>query len=554
MPSASVPPPAAKVLTADAETDPESWLKVACILVILFSVAQVLVFSFGRDQSIYGVIAEGMLEGKVPYRDLWDFKPPGIFFIYAASFALFGKTMLAPRLIEVGMLIGAVLGLRRLGGVLFDSQTSGLIAGAVYALVHAQMDFWHTGQPESFAGPLSIYALVMTTHEWPRRQEALVWTAIGVLFGAAFVLKPPFGGGAVACAYFLMARRRQDGRSWPSSLAPFLLIGVGSLAPLLGTLIWFQISGGLPALSWTLFEFAPGYTKLSWAGREASGMFFHALSLGFFGLSSLLAMGTVAALSIHPRAPREREAFLLILGVLAFQMIGITVQGKFFQYHFGASIGLIAMIAGHGYYKLFRRVAVGSLSGTLAFCAFLFVAQTMKRPVNDVPETFGQRSLIRLKYLLSAGRSLTRAEMDEEIHRVAGYDLAVVRRTAEEMERLVPPGSYSYVWGFEPALYSLSHTKPSSRYIYNVPQRATWQRERARSTLLSELRAHPPAIFITQRRDAMAFVTGNRLDSTDSLPHFPALDRYLKDHFAAAKVIDRFTIWLPRPKAQKFSP
>ncbi len=554
MPSASVPPPAAKVLSAEAEHDPESWLGIACWLVIIFSVAQVLVFSFGRDQSIYGVIAEGLLEGKVPYRDLWDFKPPGIFFVYAASFALFGKTMLAPRLIEVAMLIGAALGLRRLGGVLFDSRTSGIMAAAVYALVHAQMDFWHSGQPESFAGPLTIYALVMTTHQWSRKRELYAWAGIGFLFGAAFLLKPPFGGGAIACAYAIAARRRSDGRSWASALIPVFVIGAASLLPILGVWAWFSGVGGWPALSWTLFEFAPGYTKLSWVNREAEEMFFQALEEGFFGLSSLLAMGTVAALSIHPRAQREREGFVLILGVLAFQVVGITVQGKFFQYHYGASIALIALIAGHGYYKLFRRVAVGSVSGTLAFCAFVFVAQMMKQPVNDLPGTFGQRSVVRLKYLLSAGTAITRPEMDEAIHRVGGYDLAIVQRTAEEMSRLVPKGSYSYVWGFEPALYSLSHTKPSSRYIYNVPQRAQWQRKRARRTLLSELRAHPPAIVVTQKLDAMAFVTGNRFDSTDSLPRFPALDRYLRENYAPARVIDRFTLWLPKahwlPKAQ----
>lgn len=550
MPSTSVPPPAADVLTAEAEHDPETWLRVLAWIVVVFSVAQVLCFSFGRDQAIYGLVAEGMLDGEVPYRDRWDFKPPGIFFVYAASMAFFGKTMMAPRLVEAVMLIGAVLGLRRLGGVFFDSRTAGILAGAIYALVHAQMDFWHSGQPESFAGPLTVYGMVLTTHPWSRRHAHLAQILTGLLFGVAFVLKPPFGAGAIACAYYIAAHRHSDGYGFWRSAAPFFWIGFASLVPIVLCGLWFAGKGGFPALSWTLSEFAPGYTALSWVGRSAGAMFFRSMSEAFFGLSSLLAMGTIAAASIHPRARREREGLLFILGVLAFQFVGITIQGKFFQYHFGATIPLIALIAGQGYYKLWKRVALGSISGTIAFLMFLTVSGTMKLPVSDTPLGFWNRSGVRLKYLLSAGHSLSRAELDEQLYYVGGYNLDIVRRTAEEVRRYAPPGSTLYVWGFEPGIYSMSEMKPASRYIYNVPQRAKWQNERPRATLLRELKEHPPAVLVTQTRDAMSFVTGNHWNSTDSLPDFPAMQRFIEDNYKKVQTIDRFAIWLSNEVAQ----
>lgn len=548
-----MPPPSASVLTGEVEQDPELWLRVIAWVTISLSLVQVLAFSFGRDQGIYGVVAEGILRGQVPYRDLWDFKPPGIFFIYAGSFALFGKSMLAPRLIEVVFLFGAVLGLRRLGGVFFQSRTAGLLAGAIYVLVHAQLDFWHTGQPESFAGPLTIYALVVTTHDWGRKRRPLAWIAVGLLFGLAFVLKPPFGGGAIACAYYLSAHRRREGASLPRAFIPFLWIGLASLIPILITGAWFWYKGGWPALSWTLFEFAPGYTELSWVNRSAGGMFFLALSEGFFGYSSLLAFGVVAAASIHPRAQGEREAFMLILGVLAFQFVGIAIQGKFFQYHFGASVPLIALIAAQGYLKLWRRIALGSLSGSVVFALFMILAASMRLPVNDTPEGFWHRNLLRLEYLLSGGRSLSRAQLDEKLHYVGGYNLDGAKQTALELSQHVAPGRPIYIWGFEPVIYSLSHTLPSSRYIYNVPQRATWQSQPARAGLLSDLRRNPPDAIVTQRRDAMHFVTGNPLDSTDSLPLFPEFESYLTARFVEYKSIDRFTLWLPRGHSRNAS-
>jgi hypothetical protein len=231
---------------------------------------------------------------------------------------------------------------------------------------------------------------------------------------------------------------------------------------------------------------------------------------------------------------------------LALQFVGITLQGKFFQYHYGASIPLIGLMAGQGYYKLWRRLGPGSLSSIFAYGAFLVIAATMRLPVNDTPEGFWKRSILRTQYLLSGGRSLTREDLDERIHFVAGYNLASTRQVAHEIAQLSLPTDPIYVWGFEPALYWFSDRRPSSSYIYNVPQRSSWQSATAWQKLWSDLRENPPKLVVTQRLDVMPFVTGTRLDSTDSLPLFPEFERYLTQNYQITKTIDRFTLWSPR--------
>ena len=85
-----------------------------------FLLLQLVLFQPGRDQGIYSVVADGILRGLAPYRDRWDFKPPGIYFIYAAARALFGRTAMAARVVEAAALasgIGAsaILSKRHLG-------------------------------------------------------------------------------------------------------------------------------------------------------------------------------------------------------------------------------------------------------------------------------------------------------------------------------------------------------------------------------------------------------------------------------------------------------
>ena len=68
--------------------------------IIFFLLFQITLLQHGRDQGIYSVVGRTILDGGVPYKDVWDFKPPGIYFVYALSRALFGKSMAAVRIFE----------------------------------------------------------------------------------------------------------------------------------------------------------------------------------------------------------------------------------------------------------------------------------------------------------------------------------------------------------------------------------------------------------------------------------------------------------------------
>src|SRR5882724_9164740 len=65
-------------------------LLAAAGLFTLWLFVQISMFKYGRDQGIYATVAATMLRGGMPYRDAWDFKPPGIYVIYALARAVFG--------------------------------------------------------------------------------------------------------------------------------------------------------------------------------------------------------------------------------------------------------------------------------------------------------------------------------------------------------------------------------------------------------------------------------------------------------------------------------
>ncbi len=542
MPTESVRPPA-EVLPRLTIRDPDQWLAIVCWLVVAFASLSILLFSFGRDQGIYAVVADVMLKGGMPYRDAWDFKPPGIFLAYGFAQALFGKSMLSIRLLEVVGLVATVFGLQRLGLVFFGKAKAGLVAGALAALVQAQLEFWHTAQPETFGGYLTVAALVVVTLEPRKNRRWLVPFATGAIFGACALFKPPLGGGILVCGAYLLTREQAHAAKLPKLVQTALLIGAGLAAPILLTFAWLAAGGAWPAFWWTFHDFVPGYTKLNWNEAHASGWLYYALEEAFWKFSALSAFGFIAAISMSPLHAREREGIFLVLGVIAIQVTGIVMQGKFFPYHYAATLLMIAFLSGLGLYKLYRRCLVAGPGSLLALAAFVVVAVDMRDAARDLPQGFWVRTQMRLAFLLRSAPFQSRVELDRELSYVADYNLDADRQVALEVRSRTGSNDSLFIWGFEPAIYYLAERPLASRWTYSVPQRSPWQRGYARRELLKDLSINRPKIIVVQRRDVFPSVTGSPLDSKDELPNFPELKALIDNQYQKVREIEDFEIF-----------
>ncbi len=149
--------------------------------------------------------------------------------------------------------------------------------------------------------------------------------------------------------------------------------------------------------------------------------------------------------------------------MIAIQVAGIAMQGKFFAYHYAATLSLIAAIAGIGLYKLWLRCLQGGVGGIIAFFSFIVVAVPMRYAVRDLPQYFWERCAIRLEFLMHIAPYDSREAMDEELSYVADYNLASDRRVAREVAQRTGSNDAVYVWGFEPAIYWLSERRSASR-------------------------------------------------------------------------------------------
>ncbi len=524
--------------------DADMWLGVLGVAGLAFAVLQILMFSFGRDQGIYAVVAGGLLEGKMPYRDLWDFKPPGIYLVYAAAEVLFGKSMLAPRWLECAALIGVVLAFVRLSRDYVGGSTAGLLAGGMTAVTVAQLEYWHTAQPETFGGYLTIFALLFAASAYEGRKQLWAWAAMGVLFGAAFLLKPHLGGGAIVCAAYLMRRELLRTGSRPRSFLPFLVVGGASLLPIVLTLGWLAAGDGLDALYTTFFVVTPEYTAINWAGQSALPMLWRAIAETFVRFSALIPVGCVLAAVLRPIHRRERELVFLLLGIASIHVTGIAMQGKFFAYHYGATLPLLSFVAAVGFYKAWRRALQWGPTGPLLFgvaFSLLFVARTA---TVDLDKSFWTRTVLRFSFL--GGQYADRAALDEELSYVGDYNLAADRKVARSLSERTKPGDPVFVWGFEPVIYWLADRDPPTRFIYNVPQRLGSSRDWSQAELFQDLSRAPPAALVVEHGDIFPAVTGDWLDSNDALQNFEELDSMIRREYEWVERIEDFDVYVRR--------
>lgn len=507
------------------------WLWVAYAALVIPLLAAVLTFSFGRDQGIYGVVAERWRHGVWPYEGAWDFKPPGIFLVFVAIQSLFGTGEVGVRVVEVMALVGLLAGLFAYGVRVLRSESVGLVAGLLALVTHAQLDFWHTAQPETFAAPLLVGALLLT-----EARSSVATTCLGILGGFLFLVKPPLGAAAAMPLLVKLARARA-GREVVVRVA---LAALAALVPIALLVVAFRRAGALEALHDTLFVFAPGYTKLGWENETALSLLYRTVERTVMGFSGPLFLGLV----LRVASRRSFAPLAELLAMLALCMLGTALQAKLFPYHFGSILPLAAVLAAEGFVDGFGSARMAGRLSLATLLALAFVARTASR---DVSGTFLARTVARLRAYPAFLRG-DRAPFDA-LDKAADLDPSTNRALAAWFAEVSAERESVFLFGFDPSVYLEARRVPASRYLYDVPLRASWS-EAHRARLLADLVAARPAAIALERWDRMKMVTGNDSDSLESAHAFGAFMAFLEGNYRKIDDLGRFERWVRRPVAK----
>jgi hypothetical protein len=219
-----------------------------------------------RDQGVFTYIGNLLLQGGVPYRDIWDHKPPFIYFVNALGLAMGGRWGVFAIEAFSGILAAVIgyAGLRRYVG-----NRAAFLGGLFFYL--AQISCMSRGNfSESYSPVLQSLTLFFFLHTLTGKKNWWRWLLIGILGGIAFLFKQSMVGFWIALGFYLLAAWifRWEKMAWKN----IFWMAVGVVLPIAAVSIYLALNGALAAFWDNAFVYNFFYSNHSQTGFIHSWM------------------------------------------------------------------------------------------------------------------------------------------------------------------------------------------------------------------------------------------------------------------------------------------
>lgn len=275
------------------------------------------------DGALMAYVGMRLLDGGVPYVDVYDMNMPGTYLIHQAWYAVFGMAALPWRLLDLGVALVAGWGVWRL--LRPADAPAALLAAVGFVGFHQMHGAYAVGERDFWLATCLVLATVgVLGDDETRRPSAAALVAAGLALGLAVAIKPLAGLFAVGLAGVLLLAGRRRAQGPGALLADQLLLALPAAGLVAAAFGWVVARGGAPGLAILVDELLPVHTRLVLPlGRQL-------LLLALEPPSWLLPVAVAAPLLVGPGHVARRTA--LLLGV-AYGLVHWFWQGKAWDYH-----------------------------------------------------------------------------------------------------------------------------------------------------------------------------------------------------------------------------
>ena len=396
-----------------------------------------------RDSGVFLYTGWRFLSGDIPYRDVWDHKPPLIYFVDALGLSLTPDSLWGVWLLqfifvfltffliykvldrEFGI-IAALAGSITLASGLLTVLEQGNVTEE-YALVFQALCFWLFIRAQRNNFPV----------------HASFW--IGILGGLAFNLKQTTIGVWIACALIVFAVRIFQRKS---PLLDFLSLLAGWLIPSLIFVIYFASQNALSDYSEQAFLYNFIYIGKHEGIRRLIPVFFKGfLLLSQGGVLYLAALGWLAGLGYIwvNRKAAPHPLILIALVDLPIEVILITISGRSIIHYYLTLLPVMAILTGVVIYavpRLLEKIPNRSVQMVKRWTPLILLLVV-------ILFQFGQ-----LKYYPEYVRALAINEYAPVIDYIS--------KNTEEGDKVL-------IIGAESAINFLTRREAPTRYVYQYP-------------------------------------------------------------------------------------
>ncbi len=435
-----------------------------------------LVVGAGQDASVYALAGVQVSHGLMPYRDIFDNKPPGSYLLNALgeSATRWLDPWAVAWLVSAVSTIGAVLVLYallarsvgRLSAWFWTAASTLLMAGYLMAL--------GGGLTETFAIlPITLALWLAVTPGRDRRR----FVAIGLLIGITCSISLQFVTAGASVFVGAACVKSRDRALWRAALMLF-----GAAVPTVAVLAWLAHGGVLAAAFEQLISYNAAY-------RESGPGLVQLLPVAAVAIGGFCVPTAFEILRMTRKPSGSDVLGWISLAWLLTGLIYVFGQKWLFPHYLIAFGPPLAILSGRGYSALWSYVKSGRSRVLAPFAAAAATAAFLISTTITVG--FGQAEA------LAAGQSNASSDQAAEWIRVH-----------------YPQSGTLFVWGYDPVLYLKSGMKPADQYVYLFPLITAGYGSDARTAeLVSRWHATPPDVIVEV--DSSVPLNRPKLQTTD---------------------------------------
>ncbi len=384
-----------------------------------------------RDEGEYAYAGSLILHGKLPYKDAYNMKFPGTYFMYSLLMAIGGESIEAIRYGVTVIVLLTALGIYGIVRLVHKGAIAGAVASLTYlALIGTMEGEGLMANSEHFVNLFAV-AGIWALLRYKATNTVLYVIIGGALLAMAVVMKQH---GYAFSVFGMLLLWISVYRYRIAAQVRVLTVFVGGYLIILASLVkWVLWNGLSEKFIFLTVKYAYAYLGLSRAGVPGK-----LIQL----ISGAPAIWVLTAISLVIVFYHFRKNGLIIVW-LAFSVVALSTGFYFRLHYFILAYPALAAITGCAYfYVAHRREELAQLLVTFCFTVF-FIAQ------RDM--LFKDRPEIVLSKHYKWG-------MFKEMPAVGAY-----------ISKLIPENEKLSIFSNEPELLFYANRVSASGYIYNYP-------------------------------------------------------------------------------------
>ena len=402
-----------------------------------------------RDEGEYAYVAQLLLQGVPPYAGAYSMKLPGTYGVYAASLALFGRTVAG---VHGGLVVvsAATAVLVYALAARLAGRAAGVVASAAFAALAVNPRLLGTAAyAEHFVLLPAVGGLLALLRATEARRCG--WLVVsGLLLGLALLMKQSGAFlAAGAAAYVLLGRAASTPPAWPERVRAAMGLLLAALVPLAAVGLLLLAAGTFETFWFWAFAYASEYAGATDLPTGLRNLW-RALAAIVPSSAVLLTLAAIGTGALAREADRRRRDFLLLL--LATSVFATAAGLHFRPHYFLLMLPALVTLAAEGVHAVAGLLAAGRAprlsTGLAAALALIAILQ----PV------YASRAVLFELGPVQVSRAIYGRNPFPESVAIARY----IRQRTGETDRVAVVGS-------EPQIYFYAGRRSATGYIYTYP-------------------------------------------------------------------------------------